>query len=79
MTNTLARSNNGELPAGVENGLLTKAELAPRLRIKPRTLDAWMAAGLVPYLKIGRVVRFDWLVVQARLTASYTVNGGQGQ
>lgn len=76
MTTTSTRSSNGELPQGVENGLLTKAELAPRLRIKPRTLDAWMASGLVPYLKIGRVVRFDWPTVQACLADSYTVKGG---
>ncbi|NBV24187.1 MAG: DNA-binding protein [Proteobacteria bacterium] len=76
MTTKSPRNSNGELPQGVDNGLLTKAQLAPRLQIKPRTLDAWMAAGLVPYLKIGRVVRFDWPAVQARLTASYTVHGG---
>ena len=68
-------TKNGELPQGVENSILTKAELAPRLRIQPRTLDDWMARGLVPYMKIGHAVRFDWHAVQARL-ASFTVNGG---
>ena len=39
-------------------GLLTKRGLAPRLEISPRTLDAWMKRGFVPYIKIGKSVRF---------------------
>jgi excisionase family DNA binding protein len=38
--------------------LLTKAELAPRLGITTRTVDSWMAKGYLPFLKIGRTVRF---------------------
>jgi hypothetical protein len=40
--------------------LLTKPELAPRYHVVPRTIDHWMKAGIIPYLKIGRkLVRFD--------------------
>ena len=35
------------------------AELAERLRIKPSTLYAWAAQGTIPYLKLGRLLRFD--------------------
>jgi hypothetical protein len=46
------------------DGLLNKAEVAKKLRISPRTLDAWMSAGLVPYLKLGHgrrgTVRFQY-------------------
>ena len=39
-------------------GLLRKRELARQLGISKRTLDVWMAQGRVPFLKIGRSVRF---------------------
>jgi excisionase family DNA binding protein len=40
------------------DGLLTKRGLAPRLEISTRTLDDWMRRGWVPYIKLGRTVRF---------------------
>lgn len=40
------------------SGLLRKRELAERLAISKRTLDVWCAQGRVPFLKIGRSVRF---------------------
>jgi excisionase family DNA binding protein len=41
-------------------GLLTKRDLASRLQISIRTLDDWMRSGRVPFLKIGKSVRFRW-------------------
>jgi excisionase family DNA binding protein len=38
--------------------LLTKEELAPHLRIGHRTVDDWMRRGIIPFLKIGKAVRF---------------------
>jgi excisionase family DNA binding protein len=43
---------------GASEGLLNKRELAPKLRIGQRTLDLWMHQGRIPFLKIGRSVRF---------------------
>ena len=40
------------------DGLLTKRGLAPKLQISPRTLSYWMKRGWVPYIKIGKSVRF---------------------
>ncbi len=40
--------------------ILSKAEAATRLKVSIRTLDAWMRIGRVPYLKIGKTVRFRW-------------------
>jgi len=37
---------------------LDKQAAAALLGISPRSLDIWMSRGLVPYLKIGRTVRF---------------------
>jgi len=38
--------------------LLTKKELAPHLRVGTRTVDQWMRKGRIPFLKIGKTVRF---------------------
>lgn len=39
-------------------GLLRKKELAQQLAISKRTLDVWMQKGRIPFLKVGRSVRF---------------------
>jgi len=39
-------------------GLLRKRELAEQLAISKRTLDVWMAKDRIPFLKVGRSVRF---------------------
>ena len=50
-----------------EDYLLTKTDLAERLRVKPRTVDNWMAAGRLPFLKVGKTVRFSWPAVKKSL------------
>jgi excisionase family DNA binding protein len=50
------------------DGLLSKKEVAARLRISPRTLDQWMRRGKrVPFFKIGKSVRFRWPDVLEKL------------
>jgi hypothetical protein len=39
-------------------GWVSKKAAAAHLKITPRTLDNWMKRGLVPYVHIGRNVRF---------------------
>ena len=39
--------------------LITKNQLAKRVGVTPRTIESWMRLGHVPYIKIGRSVRFD--------------------
>ena len=51
------------------DSLLTKKELAPHLRVGPRTLDEWMRKGRVPFLKIGKTVRFRLADVLEKLNA----------
>ena len=58
-----------------EDYLLTKIDLAERLRVKPRTVDNWMAAGRLPFLKVGKTVRFSWPAVKKRLLR-FEVGGG---
>jgi excisionase family DNA binding protein len=47
--------------------LMTENEMAMYLRIKPRQLFNWRAEGLVPYIRIGRSIRYRRSVVDAAL------------
>jgi len=47
--------------------LMTESEMAMYLRIKPRQLFNWRAEGLVPYIRIGRSIRYRRSVVDAAL------------
>lgn len=37
---------------------LTKRELIARLKISPMTLSRWMRARVIPFHRVGRIVRF---------------------
>lgn len=50
------------------DGLLSKKEVAARLRISPRTLDLWMRKKRIPFLKIGKTVRFRFPDVLEKLS-----------
>jgi excisionase family DNA binding protein len=54
-------------------GLLRKKETAQKLAVSKRTLDAWMKKGRVPFIKLGKSVRFRWSDVLEKLNA-YRVN-----
>jgi excisionase family DNA binding protein len=54
-------------------GLLRKKELAQQLAISKRTLDVWMQKGRIPFLKVGRSVRFRLSDVLEKLS-EYRVN-----
>ena len=43
--------------------------LAARLGIAPRTVQAWMKQGRIPFLRIGRLTRFNPQAVDAALGA----------
>jgi hypothetical protein len=49
--------------------LLDKPGLARRLNKSVRTIDAWMKAGRLPYIKLGRSVMFRWGAVLEKLEA----------
>jgi len=54
--------------------IIEKPETAQRLKISTRTLDLWMRDGKVPFLKIGKSVRFRWADVVAHLQQNCRVN-----
>lgn len=49
------------------DGLDTKHTLAPKLRVSIRTVDQYMRDGRIPYIKVGKTVRFRWSDVIAKL------------
>ena len=57
------------------DGLLDKKQLAERLNLSVRSVDAWMKTGLLPYIKAGRTVRLEYDTVLAHLR-QYQVGGG---
>jgi excisionase family DNA binding protein len=58
---------------GASDGLLNKWQLARKLGVGKRTVDAWMKKRRLPFIKIGKSVRFHWPDVLAKLQ-SYQVN-----
>ena len=73
MLSRMQNTKGSMVPDGVSEGLLSKRELAPKLRIGQRTLDLWMHQGRIPFFKIGRSVRFRLSDVLEKLNA-YRVN-----
>jgi excisionase family DNA binding protein len=52
---------------------IDKAEVAKRTQMKVRTVNDWMKRGLLPYYKVGRLVRFKWSEVEAHLAQTCRV------
>jgi excisionase family DNA binding protein len=52
---------------------INKLEVGRRTGMRPRTIDAWMKRGLLPYYKLGRSVRFKWSEVEAHLASKCRV------
>ena len=71
-----AETGNAERGAGPPVCLLTKQEMADRLQVDLRTVERWMAVGVLRPLRILGVVRFDWAEEVHRLKASYAGQGG---
>lgn len=44
--------------------LLTYEQLAHALQLSPGTLRNWVSQQYIPYVKIGRAVRFDPVAIQ---------------
>ncbi len=69
MKNVTQHMQGKPLAASTTDGLLTKDEVAERLRLSVRTIDAHMRAKRLPFLKIGKTVRFRWADVLEKLNA----------
>jgi hypothetical protein len=73
VTTAMITIKNAAAVERATDGLLTKKDLAIKVRKSPRTIDCWMRSGRLPYLKIGKSILFDWDDVLAKLK-SFRVN-----
>lgn len=64
------RPENVSGPAS--DALLTKPEVAKLLRVTTKTVERYMAQRRLPYIKLGRTVRFERAAVEA-LKQRFTV------
>lgn len=55
-------------------GYITKQEVARRLKKSIRTVENWQRKGLIPFVKAGHSVLFNWPAVQAHLNQNFGVN-----
>jgi hypothetical protein len=53
--------------------LIDRDQLAAAIHVSRRTIDQWRADGVVPYIKVGAVVRFDLADVLAVLRERFRV------
>ena len=51
--------------------LITKKELARRVKICTRKIELMVTGGEIPVIRIGSAVRFNWVAVLASLEATY--------
>jgi hypothetical protein len=65
--------NEKLFPLAEEVRLVGKPAVARRYTVCVRTVDIWMAQGVIPYQKIGGLVRFDLAKVDEAL-ARFEVN-----
>ena len=47
--------------------LITRLDVAHLLSVSPRTVDRWVKGRKIPYIKIGRTIRFRWASVEAAI------------
>ena len=52
---------------------IDKPELARRLGRTLRSVDTYMAKGMIPYYKLGRTVAFKWTEVDTHLRTHFRV------
>ena len=81
LAGTLAPPRGGSLETGgcgqskePAGEMLTKRELAGRLKIAARTVENWQRRGILSYIKVGKVVLFHWPDVVAYLKCNYQVS-----
>ncbi len=66
--NTLASS-----PPDPRDEMLTKKELAAKLKVTGRTVENWQREGFLPFIKISSVVLFHWPEVVEHLKTNFKV------
>lgn len=62
-----------EMLATPNDDLLTQDEVAARLKVTARTVARLQSDGVVPFILLGKSVRFYWPAVVSHLNANFTV------
>jgi hypothetical protein len=57
--------------AGIEPLFFTRDQLAKAVAVSPRTIDIWRQKGLIPFIKVQGVVRFNIAKVKAVLEGRF--------
>ena len=57
----------GQPTSQLADEILDKRETARRLHKSIRTIDSWMKARKLPFMKVGRTVLFRWSAILERL------------
>lgn len=61
----------------MDTELLTIEQLAERIRVRPRTVKAWVKRGRIPVVRVSaKVIRFSWSAVLEALQSTKAVKGG---
>jgi excisionase family DNA binding protein len=53
---------------------VTKAQLSEAIATSPRTINDWMSRGIIPFIRIGNIVRFDLAKVKAAMEKRFEVH-----
>jgi excisionase family DNA binding protein len=56
-----------------DHGFLDKRELAEHLKITVRTVENWQKRGVLPFIKVGKIVLFHWPDVVEHLRSNFRV------
>jgi hypothetical protein len=56
-----------------EGRLMDKDELGARLGWSGRTIEELQTAGQIPFIRLGRMVRYEWRAVQEALRAQFGI------
>jgi excisionase family DNA binding protein len=59
---------SASLPVSPFQSWVDKNGLAKHFDVSPRTISNWQAAGLIPFVRVGHVVRFNVSQVEEALS-----------
>jgi excisionase family DNA binding protein len=71
--NTISNETHTAPPGNPSDVMLTKKELAQRLKVTLRTIENWQRRGVLPFVKMGKIVLFHWPDVVEHLKANFRV------
>ena len=65
-------------PSSSAERWLTKADVAERLQVSPRTIGNWLRLGYLPHVRVGRLVRFQMRDIENQMEARNKIFGRSG-